>query len=120
MGIRLSAGKEIGSFSNWNEISFFFGSAFCLAKSDGRALRQAVTIAGLQPVQTPNFQEKILNAIEQKLAQNTELFLPQYRGLPIEHYYVYGSKLYDMTLKFPWLTDGLQRLVDAQYKKLNP
>lgn len=90
------------------------------AKSDGRALRQAVTVAGLQPVQTPDFQEKIMNAIEQKLAQNTELFLPQYRGLPIEHYYVYGSKLYDMTLKFPWLTDGLQRLVDAQYKKLNP
>ena len=87
------------------------------AKSTGRALRNALR----QSVQTtafvPDFPERILAAIAQKLDKHPDMFLPRYRGLPIVHYYAYGSVIRDQTNAFPWLTAGLNRLVSERYER---
>ena len=58
------------------------------------------------------FEYKILKAIWYKFRRNKDLILPEYRGLPIVHYYSYNGKIVDATHKYPWMIDGLTKMRD--------
>ena len=60
----------------------------------------------------PNFEQKILKAIWYKFRRNTNLLTPEYKRLPIVHYYCYGGKVIDVTNKYQWLIDGITKMRD--------
>ena len=88
------------------------------AKQTGRLYRAACQKAGCKLRFEPKFEEKILFAIKQKLNVEKRLFKPEYKGLPIYHYYVYNGKVKDITNDFPWLVKGITDLVNNVYTTL--
>lgn len=90
------------------------------AKQTGRAIRADMKKHNVALVNDPHFQSRIEAAIRAKLfdPKNTPMFRPEYRGLPITHYYAYGDTVRDMTPRFPWLTECLNRLVTERYEAL--
>lgn len=60
----------------------------------------------------PDFENKILKAVWYKFRRNANLLTPEYRRLPIVHYYCYGGKVVDVTSKCQWLTDGITKMRD--------
>ena len=81
-----------------------------LAKKTGRILRQEAGKDNL--IHDDRFTEKILTAIKQKIEANANMLKPEYRGLPIIHYYkTPDGKIYDVTDDFPWLIEGINNIV---------
>lgn len=68
----------------------------------------------------PDFERKILSAIEKKFSNFAYLcFSDQnkaFEKLPLVHYYAYGegrnAKIYDQTEKYKWMVDGIAALRD--------
>lgn len=89
-----------------------------LAKSTGRQLRDACQVKGIDLRFDPKFENKILTAIQCKLNIEKRLFLPEYKDLPIYHYYVFNGKVKDVTDDFPWLINGVSKLVAETYRQL--
>lgn len=54
-----------------------------------------------------NFNTKILNAIWLKAINHKELF-KEYKNLPFKHYYVFGDKVNDVSIKYKWMIDGFE------------
>lgn len=57
-----------------------------------------------------DFNERILKAIWYKMRRHEYMCCPEYNGLPVVHYYVYGDKIIDKTNDYPWLIDGVNKL----------
>ena len=55
------------------------------------------------------FEEKILDAILQKMYQNKELVLSS-KVLPLEHYYVFNSKVVNVKAKHKWMIAGIEKI----------
>lgn len=83
------------------------------AKEYGRVLKQYKN-----HIDDPNFEKKILKAILYKAELNKHLFLPEYKNLPFEHYYAYGSVIKDVKDKYPWLIEGIDKIRDYIYESL--
>ncbi len=82
-----------------------------MAKKTGRELREKAGEENL--LFDENFNEKILSAIEQKIKGNIHLYKDEYEGLPIIHYYLFKNGCpYDVTEDFPWLVEGINKLVE--------
>ena len=60
----------------------------------------------------PDFEHKILKAVWYKFRRNANLLTPEYKRLPIVHYYCYGGKIIDVTSKYQWLIDGITKMRD--------
>ena len=59
-----------------------------------------------------DFENKILKAVWYKFRRNAHLISPEFRRLPIVHYYCYSGKIVDVTSKYPWLIDGITKMRD--------
>lgn len=81
------------------------------AKSRGKEILKE-TNDGKSSRFEPDFENKILKAIWYKLRRNANLLTPEYRRLPIVHYYCYGGKVVDVTSKYQWLIDGITKMRD--------
>ena len=89
------------------------------AKQMGRMHREAAQKEGYKLRFEPQFEKKILSAIEQKMRIEARLFKPEYENLPIYHYYVFNGKVKDVTNDFPWLINGIRQLVKQIYNERN-
>lgn len=81
------------------------------AKSRGKEILKE-TNDGKSSRFEPDFENKILKAIWYKFRRNANLLTPEYRRLPIVHYYCYGGKVVDVTSKYQWLIDGITKMRD--------
>lgn len=65
-----------------------------------------------------DFENKIIKAIWEKAKQkeNLALFLPEYKNLPFEHYYVFGGRVVDAKEKFLWMINRISDMRDYIYK----
>ena len=57
------------------------------------------------------FEHKILSAIWTKLKNNTKIILNM-KNLPLEHYYIFGNKIYDVKNNYPWMIEGIQKMIN--------
>lgn len=88
------------------------------AKEIGKEIL-AVTNGGKNSRFDPNFERKILKAIWYKFRRNTHMLKPEYRDLPIEHYYNFGGKVVDAKHKYVWMVDGISKMRDALFVKMD-
>lgn len=65
----------------------------------------------------PEFEHKILSAIWIKIKNNKSI-LVNIPNLPLEHYYVFGNKIYDVKKNYPWMMDGIEKMLN--YIKTTP
>ena len=79
------------------------------AKNKGRELRKKYGEENLRFDE--RFEEKILAAIRYKVERNKKLIKPEYKNLPIIHYYTFDGKVFDVTEDFPWLVAGITDIV---------
>lgn len=90
------------------------------AKKKGREFRELAVKRGLSLIHDDRFEEKILAAVEAKIKANAYLWKPEYKGLPIMHYYAYTapsgkSVIKDVTNDFPWLVRGIREIVNRNF-----
>lgn len=79
------------------------------AKSEGRNLRKKYPF-----VKVPDFEERIRLAVRTKLQTYPEYWQSSpHVNLPLEHYYVYHGKIYNMSRTFGWLTKTVREEMDA-------
>lgn len=78
------------------------------AKDMGRKLRKKY-----RPVHIPDFEERIRKAVRTKLRTHTAWQSSPYVNLPIEHYYVYNNRIYNLERTFGWLTKMIREEMDA-------
>lgn len=60
-----------------------------------------------------DFENKILKAIWCKFQKNKHLILPEYENLPLVHYYVFNGKTVDVTRRYQWMIDGMNKMKDC-------
>lgn len=77
------------------------------AKQMGQKLRKKYPTVIL-----PDFQERIRTAIRTKLLTHTDWQTSPYVNLPLEHYYAYNGKIYNLEHTFGWLTSVVREEMD--------
>ena len=66
-----------------------------------------------------DFERKILKAIWYKFRRNANMLKEEYRHLPFEHYYNFGGKVVDVKDDYPWMIEGISKMRDALFEKLD-
>ena len=117
--------KDDGRFSSIEGYWFWLGTNDCpqrelLRKLDGYQAKELGEKLRNEygKRHEPDFQHKILNAIEMKINDNIHLFRNDIAKLPFEHYYVYDNTVVDVKNKYKWLIDGIDRLRCAALLKV--
>jgi hypothetical protein len=83
------------------------------AKQKGRVLKEH-----FGEIYDDNFEYKILSAIWLKAKRYKHLFAPEYKMLPLEHYYIFGNKIFDVKKDYPWMIIGIEKMKNAIYEKI--
>lgn len=56
------------------------------------------------------FEKKILKAIWYKVKRNAKLFTVDNINLPLEHYYLFGTKIHNVKGKYIWMIEGIEKM----------
>lgn len=73
------------------------------------------------PIENPieDFEDRIIRAIWYKVKRHVDLFLPEYKDLPLKHYYVYsGGTVRDVYGKYWWMMEAEEKMKKYIYKEL--
>jgi hypothetical protein len=66
-----------------------------------------------------DFEDRIIRAIWFKVKNHINLFLPEYKELPLKHYYVYGkNSIRDVYGKYWWMMEAEEKMKTYIYKEL--
>lgn len=85
------------------------------AKKCGTQLRLSYPIS--EPIE--DFEDRIIRAIWYKVKRHVDLFLPEYKNLPLKHYYVYGNgTVKDVYGKYWWMMEAEEKMKKYIYKIL--
>lgn len=84
------------------------------AKSYGNELRHLTRdCVSMTPEEQYEFERKILTAIWYKFRRNADMITKDNYNLPIVHYYEFGCKVVNVTDKYPWMIDGIEKMRKA-------
>lgn len=73
------------------------------------------------PAQEPveDFEDRIIRAIWFKVRKHIDLFRPEYKDLPLKHYYVYGKgTVKDVYGKYWWMIEAQEKMKKYIYDRL--
>lgn len=65
-----------------------------------------------------DFENKILNAIWNKVKRHPAMFRAKVAYLPFEHYYNFSGKVVDVKSKYLWMIDGIDKMRNHIIKEL--
>lgn len=84
------------------------------AKKHGTYLRLAYPGERIE-----DFEDRIIRAIWFKVKNHFDLFLPEYKELPLKHYYVYGNKtVKDVYGKYWWMMEAEEKMKSYIYREI--
>lgn len=84
------------------------------AKKQGTYLR---TVYPGEPIE--DFEDRIIRAIWFKVKNHVDLFLPEYKDLPLKHYYVYGNNtVKDVYGKYWWMMEAEEKMKTYIYREM--
>jgi len=65
-----------------------------------------------------DFEDRIIRAIWYKVVRHVDLFVPEYKNLPLKHYYVYGKgTVKDVYGKYWWMIEAQEKMKKYIYEK---
>lgn len=117
-----------GKFMSVEAYWFWLGiSDECPAKDELRELsgydakKCGTQLRLYYPIEKPveDFEDRIIRAIWYKVKRHVDLFLPEYKDLPLKHYYVYsGGTVRDVYGKYWWMMEAEEKMKKYIYKEL--